>query len=109
GPSLPHREPQGRRRRGGTYYGESAFDVPGTLWSWIALAQVKQGTENRGAIESVLRIVRKTLLSARPPLPIPPNSKKRTHNGWAMVDAGSFAVHILSKPAMDRYFRADTW
>jgi ribosomal silencing factor RsfS len=26
------------------------------------------------------------------------------HNGWAMVDAGNFAVHILSKEARQKYF-----
>ncbi|KAJ7685106.1 hypothetical protein DFH06DRAFT_1157464 [Mycena polygramma] len=112
GPALPHREPQGRRRRGGTYFGESMYDVPGSLWSWIVMAQVKEGTEGKGAIESVVRIVRKTLLGVRPPLPIPPNAKQRVNNGWAMIDAGSFAVHVLSKQAKDRYFppnRYDQW
>jgi len=112
GPALPHREPQGRRKRGGTYFGESGYDVPGSLWSWIVMAQVKEGTENKGAIESVVRVVRKTLLSVRPPLPIPPNAKQRVNNGWAMIDAGSFAVHVLSKQARDRYFppdRYDRW
>ncbi|KAJ7219196.1 hypothetical protein GGX14DRAFT_590617 [Mycena pura] len=109
GPPLPHREPLGRRRRGGTYHGESMYDVPGSLWSWIVMAQVKEGTENKGAIESVVRIVRKTLLGVQPALPIPPNSKQRTHNGWAMVDAGSFAVHVLSKQAKDRYFSPDRY
>ncbi|KAF7304780.1 G-patch domain-containing protein [Mycena kentingensis (nom. inval.)] len=104
GPALPHKEPRGRRRRGGTYAGESAFDISGNLWSWIALAQVKEGTENKGGIESIVRIVRKTLLTSTPPLALPPNTKKRAHNGWAMIDAGSFAVHVLSKQAMDRYF-----
>ncbi|KAJ7285925.1 hypothetical protein C8J57DRAFT_652892 [Mycena rebaudengoi] len=107
GPPLPHREPQGRRRRGGTYHGESVYDVPGSLWSWIVLAQVKEGTENKGAIESLLRIARKQLLSVEPPLPIPPNSKQRVNNGWAMIDAGSFAVHLVSKEARLRYFSPD--
>ncbi|KAJ7046697.1 hypothetical protein C8F04DRAFT_938456 [Mycena alexandri] len=112
GPPLPLREPQGRRRRGGTYHGESIYDVPGSLWSWIVMAQVKEGTENKGAIESVVRVVRKTLLTARPPLPIPPNAKQRANNGWAMIDAGSFAVHVLSKQAKERYFpinRYERW
>jgi ribosomal silencing factor RsfS len=26
------------------------------------------------------------------------------HNGWAMIDAGNFAVHILSKEAWGKYF-----
>ena len=40
GPPLPFREPQGRRKRGGTYAGESMFDMPGGIWNWIVLAQV---------------------------------------------------------------------
>ncbi|KAJ6630710.1 hypothetical protein B0H10DRAFT_1753734, partial [Mycena sp. CBHHK59/15] len=104
GPLLPLREPQGRRKRGGTFSGESAYDVPGSLWSWVVMAQVKEGTENKGAIESLVRVVRKSLLGVQPPLPIPPNSKQRANNGWAMIDAGPFAVHVLSKQAKDRYF-----
>jgi len=68
------------------------------------MAQVKEGTENKGAIESVVRVIRKALLTVDPPLPLPPNSKRRMHNGWAMIDAGDFAVHILSKEAREKYF-----
>lgn len=54
------------------------------------------------------------LLSIKPPIPLPPNSKRRMHNGWAMIDAGNFAVHILSKEARQKYFenienRAAEW
>jgi hypothetical protein len=91
----------------------------------VTLFQVKEGTEDRGAIESVVRVVRKTvchmffyscyniiayvparsqLLNVRPPLPIPPNSKRQTNNGWAMIDAGNFAVHIVSKQVREKYF-----
>ncbi|KAG6878733.1 hypothetical protein C0993_011548 [Termitomyces sp. T159_Od127] len=118
GPALPFRAPQGRRKRGGTYAGESAYDVPGGIWNWVVIAQawsfllfgaladtrqVKEGTEDKGAIESVVRVVRKTLLSTEPPLALPPNSK-RTHNGWALIDAGDFAVHILSREAREKYW-----
>ncbi|KAF8350754.1 hypothetical protein F5887DRAFT_940793 [Amanita rubescens] len=104
-PPLPHRSAQGRRRRGGTYAGESAYeDDTNGLWSWVMLAQVKEGTENRGGIESVVRVVRKSLLSRDPSISLPPNDKRRLHNGWAMVDAGDFAVHILSREAKERYF-----
>ena len=83
---------------------------------------MKEGTENKGAIESVVRAVRKSvrvtklffsytkltvysqLLAVEPPLPIPPKSKRRMQNGWAMVDAGDFAVHIISKAAREKYF-----
>ncbi|KAL0946975.1 hypothetical protein HGRIS_013125 [Hohenbuehelia grisea] len=104
GPPLPLQSPRGRRRRGGTYPGHSAYDIPGGIWDWVVMAQVKEGTENKGGIESVVRVVRKTLLGMSPPLALPPNSKKRMHNGWAMVDAGSFAVHVLSKEAREKYF-----
>lgn len=26
------------------------------------------------------------------------------HNGWAMIDAGDFAVHVVSKEVRDKYF-----
>ncbi|KAF9457181.1 hypothetical protein BDZ94DRAFT_1203198 [Collybia nuda] len=104
GPPLTPKLPQGRRRRGGTYPGESMYDVPGGIWNWVVMAQVKEGTEKKGAIESVVRVIRKTLLSIQPPLPIPPNSKRRMHNGWAMIDVGDFAVHVVSKEAKEKYF-----
>ncbi|KAJ3810653.1 hypothetical protein F5876DRAFT_41338 [Lentinula aff. lateritia] len=104
GDPLPLRAPQGRRRRGGTYPGESAFDIPGSLWNWVVFAEVKEGTESKGAIESVARQVRKFLLTAQPPLLLPPNSRRRMQNGWALVDGGDFAVHVLSKGVRERYF-----
>ncbi|KAG5353963.1 hypothetical protein C0989_011451 [Termitomyces sp. Mn162] len=79
GPPLPLRAPQGKRKRGGTYAGESAYDIPGEVWNWV-------------------------LLTIDPPLPLPPNAKRRMHNGWAMIDAGDFAVHILSREAREKYF-----
>lgn len=76
GPPLPLRMPHGRRKRGGTYFGESHYDTTNGIWNWVIIAQVsnywfygrsnsnwflkvKEGTENRGAIESVVRTVRK--------------------------------------------------
>jgi hypothetical protein len=77
GPPLPLSTPKGRRRRGSTYAGEGILE-PGSIWNWIVLAevqpllyfadhietddtQVKEGTEKRGAIESLIRLVRKTV------------------------------------------------
>jgi hypothetical protein len=41
GPPLPLRAPHGRRKRGGTYAGESKFDeTGGGIWSWVISAQV---------------------------------------------------------------------
>ncbi|KAG2158406.1 uncharacterized protein EDB93DRAFT_1077284 [Suillus bovinus] len=104
GPPLPRTLPKGRRKRGRTYSGEGLAEEPGGIWDWVVTAQVKEGTENRGSIEAVVRQVRKTLLSMDPPLPLPPNSKRRMLNGWAMIDAGNFAVHILSRDARRKYF-----
>ncbi|KAI0081377.1 hypothetical protein K474DRAFT_1587808 [Panus rudis PR-1116 ss-1] len=106
GPPLPPAAPKGRRKRGRTYFGEGISEglETGGLWNWIMLAQVKEGTENRGGIESVVRLVRKTLLSANPPLSVPHSSKRKVSDGWAMLDAGDFAVHVLSKDAKEKFF-----
>ncbi|TFK29886.1 hypothetical protein FA15DRAFT_699465 [Coprinopsis marcescibilis] len=104
GPDLPSKPGQGRRKRGVTYAGESAYDATNGLWSWFIFAQVKEGTESRGAIDSVVRIVRKVLLNRTPPVPLPPKSRRQMQNGWAMVDAGNFAIHVLSKESRDKYF-----
>ncbi|KAI0806955.1 hypothetical protein C8Q74DRAFT_25830 [Fomes fomentarius] len=71
GPPLPESMPRGRRRRGRTYVGEGVSENMGGIWEWLVIAQVKEGTENRGAIESVIRVVRKALLTANPPVPLP--------------------------------------
>lgn len=81
GPPLPAAAPKGRRQRGRTYFGEGVKLEgleSGGLWNWIMVAQVcvacsfqilslnislqvKAGTEKRGAIESVVRLVRKAV------------------------------------------------
>ncbi|KAI0831738.1 hypothetical protein BC628DRAFT_1311084 [Trametes gibbosa] len=104
GPPLPPSMPKGRRKRGRSYVGEGVSENTGGIWEWIVIAQVKEGTEDRGAIESVIRIVRKTLLTSDPPTSLPLNNKRRINGGWAMIDAGEFAVHILSKEAREKYF-----
>lgn len=40
GPPLPERKPRGKRRRGGTFAGESEIEESGGIWSWIVMAQV---------------------------------------------------------------------
>lgn len=40
GPPLPTILPHGRRNRGGTFSGESVYDMPEGLWSWVVVAQV---------------------------------------------------------------------
>jgi hypothetical protein len=90
--------------------------------AYLCPVQVKEGTEKRGSIESLVRLVRKTvcdgtllvngspysgfaqLLSMKPPLQLPRNTRKGIYDGWAVVDAGEFAVHILSAAARERYF-----
>lgn len=87
--------------------------------------KVKEGTEKRGAIESVVRVIRKTVsttfriaiirsstsaqfLSHEPPFPLPPKSRRQAETGWVMIDAGPFAVHVLSKDAREKYFNHQT-
>ncbi|KAK7689112.1 hypothetical protein QCA50_007803 [Cerrena zonata] len=107
GPPLPAAAPKGRRQRGRTYFGEGVTVdglESGGLWNWIMVVQVKEGTEKRGSIESVVRLVRKALLTANPPLTVPHSSKRKVSDGWAMLDAGDFAVHILSGEAREKFF-----
>ena len=61
GPPILDSMPKGRRKRGRSYVGEGVAESMGGIWEWLVIAQVKEGTENRGAIESVIRIVRKTV------------------------------------------------
>ncbi|GJE98148.1 hypothetical protein PsYK624_143700 [Phanerochaete sordida] len=102
---LPDAPARGRRKRGRTYAGESvAGEIGVGLWRWILVAQVKEGSENRGAIESVARVVRKLLLSVEPPLPLAQKRRRPVTDGWLMVDAGDFAVHIVSRTAREQFF-----
>jgi len=101
---LPERMGQGKRKRGGTMAGKSAYDFTAGIWSWFVFAQVKDGTEGRGAVESVVRQVRKTLLTRTPPVALPPKSRRQMDTGWALVDGGNFAVHVLSREAKEKYF-----
>jgi ribosomal silencing factor RsfS len=76
------------------------------LWEWIVVAQVKEGTEGKGAIQSVLRSARTNLVTSHPHLPLPPKSVARgqTHDGWGMLDIGDSVVHIISKQARQKWF-----
>ena len=63
GPPLAEAPPRGKRKRGKTNGGDGFGDLGMSPWRWIVVAQVKEGSENRGAIESVARIVRKSVRS----------------------------------------------
>ncbi|KAG9126555.1 hypothetical protein FRC07_003009 [Ceratobasidium sp. 392] len=52
--TLPYSRIKGRRRRGVHDAGESVGE-PDDMWSWYVIAEVKEGTEGRGAIETVIR------------------------------------------------------
>lgn len=66
GPPLAEAAPRGKRKRGKTNGGEGFGDIGMSPWRWIVVAQVKEGSENRGAIESVARIVRKSVRCMNP-------------------------------------------
>ncbi|KZT24120.1 hypothetical protein NEOLEDRAFT_1242818 [Neolentinus lepideus HHB14362 ss-1] len=111
GPPLPEQAIKGKRRRRGARYSGEGVQLPwGGLWKWYVLAVVKEGTERRGAVESVVRLVRRSLCKMQPPLHLPPQNRRKVNDTWAMVDGGNFAVHILSKSAKEKYFtRMDEW
>jgi hypothetical protein len=44
------------------------------------------------------------LLGMQPPIALPPNQRQRMLDGWALIDGGEFAVHVMSKEARERYF-----
>ncbi|KAF8744789.1 pirin family, partial [Rhizoctonia solani] len=92
--ALAYSQPKGRRRRGVHDAGESVGE-PDDMWSWYMIAQVKEGTECRGAIESVIRSAQKELLNKYPNLPIPRKlSRRRTSDGWEVLDMGDSLLHV---------------
>ncbi|KZT60370.1 hypothetical protein CALCODRAFT_553654 [Calocera cornea HHB12733] len=95
--------PKGRRGRGSRYAGEGFGEISG-LWSWWVVAQVKEGTEGRGAVDAVVRSTRAVLTKQHPELRLPPRSRRAALDGWAMLDLGDTAVHILSRSARDKWF-----
>ena len=144
GPPLPMLLPHGRRNRGGTFSGESAYDMlDGGLWSWVVLAQVsifliKKSTFAHGLSKGERRHRKKRFnricrtcyskngeysfcrdipsrssarvqfLSHEPPFLLPPKSRRQAETGWVMIDAGPFAIHVLSKEAREKYFNHQT-
>ncbi|KAF8447466.1 hypothetical protein L210DRAFT_3501128 [Boletus edulis BED1] len=81
--TLPKTIPKGRWGRSRPYSGEGIQDDQGGISNWVVTAQ---------------------LLKMHPPVPLPRSAKRRGYYGWAMVDAGNFAVHILSQEARQKYF-----
>jgi len=81
--------------------------MPGNgLWDWFVLAQVKEGTEGKGSINRVVKGVRKTIkqLALGDSSMLPPKRKQSFTDGWAMLDAGDFAVHVVSRDAREKWF-----
>jgi len=109
GPGLPRRRTSGTRRKRRQTFAGYGIEHSQSLWDWAVYAQVKEGTENRGAIEAVMRTVRSTLQNFDPTLPIPRNRRQPTEEGWVMLDVGDVAIHILSKAARERYFGSEQW
>ncbi|KAG8954028.1 hypothetical protein FRC04_001012 [Tulasnella sp. 424] len=112
-PSPPpgfFRAPKGRRRRGGTDHGEglgAGLEPHGQLWSWLLLLQVKEGTEGRGAVEYVAKLARNLIIKENPGFHVPSKGTTKSRgssDGWAMLDLGDHAVHVMSKSAREKWF-----
>ncbi|KAG8961661.1 hypothetical protein FRC03_005118 [Tulasnella sp. 419] len=104
GPSTPFRAPRGRRLRGGTDHGDGFAFPMGTLWDWLLIAQVKEGTEGRGAIYLISKICRENLLTHFPNDPMLLKGISKGSADWAMLDVNQTAIHIVSKAARERWF-----
>jgi len=109
GPGLPRQRTRGTRRKRKQTFAGMGIDQINTLWDWTVYAQVKEGTENRGSIEAVVKTIRSTLQHIDPTLPIPRNRRQFTEEGWAMIDVGDVAIHVLSKAARHKYFGSEQW
>ncbi|KAG8703039.1 hypothetical protein FRC08_003101 [Ceratobasidium sp. 394] len=102
--TLPYSRAKGRRRRGVHDAGQSVGE-PDDMWSWYVIAEVKEGTEGRGAIETVIRNAQKELLKNYPQLPIPRKlSRKWTGDGWEVLDLGDSLLHVVSREKSQHLF-----
>jgi len=110
-PPAPPRPVHGRRRRrGGNDFGEGIDGLDMStmgIWNWYVLAQVKAGTEIKGAINNVLKDIRQKLremAKSGATVYVPPNRRLLSTEGWEMLVIGDFAVHILSREAREKFF-----
>ncbi|KAF9510635.1 hypothetical protein BS47DRAFT_1347783 [Hydnum rufescens UP504] len=105
-PPLPYRKPQGKRRRGGTPDAGEGVGDPPPLWSWVVLAQVKRGAEGKGAIDTVIQSSRNLLAPTYPHLALRRKLAlgHTTSDGWGFLDAGDFALHVLTYDARRKWF-----
>ncbi|KAG8731977.1 hypothetical protein FRC12_019485 [Ceratobasidium sp. 428] len=102
--ALSYSRIKGRRRRGVHDAGESVGE-PDDVWSWYVIAEVKEGTEGRGAIETVIRNAQRELLKTYPQLPIPRKlSRKRTGDGWEVLDLGDSLLYVVSWEKSQKLF-----
>jgi len=109
GPGIPIQKAHGARRKRGSTNGGIGIEFNASLWEWAIYAQVKEGTEGRGALDAVMKQVRSILVKADRSLPIPPYRRRTSDDGWAMLDVGDVAVHVMSREAKQRYFGSGRW
>ncbi|KAG9032130.1 hypothetical protein FRB95_001836 [Tulasnella sp. JGI-2019a] len=107
---APFSAPKGRRRRGGSDHG-IGFSVGshpvGQIWSWMLLLQLKEGIKGGGSIDHVAKSVRNMLVKSYPDMKLPPKGRSTTRDsadGWAMLDLGDNAIHVVSKSAREKWF-----
>ncbi|KAG8878001.1 hypothetical protein FRB97_002847 [Tulasnella sp. 331] len=109
-PPAPFSAPKGRRRRGGSDHG-IGFNIGshpiGQIWSWMLLLQLKEGIKGGGSIDHVAKSVRNMLVKNYPNMTLPSKGRSATRDsvdGWAMMDLGDNAIHVLSKSAREKWF-----
>ncbi|QRW00204.1 thioredoxin [Ceratobasidium sp. AG-Ba] len=105
--TLPYSAIRGRRKRGVHDAGESIGE-PDDMWFWYVIAEVKEGTEGRGAIETVVRNAQRELLKSFPELPLPRKlSRRPTGDGWEVLDLGDSLLHVVSREKSQNLFGDD--
>ncbi|KAI0032324.1 hypothetical protein K488DRAFT_50148 [Vararia minispora EC-137] len=111
GPALPDTVHGKRRKRGFREIDISSIGpVNSALWDWVMLVQLKEGIDRTRGVTMLGALAKRTMAKQGQRIQLPPRAKRQVDQGWTMIDANSFAVHILSKEAREKYFgKSDVW
>lgn len=106
-PPLPSVRQKGRRRfRGGTDFGPGV-ETPGMgeeIWPWLVFAQIKEGVNRRAMLNQLIGSCKKSLPDYRLYLSRDSKGSNEPTDGWTLIDAGDFAIHLLNDQAKQKWF-----